>query len=142
MADPHDMEETTIAHSITFTPWKLVSAFLISMSAAIPLAWLGGAWWLLGFLYLLAAVVDRASTRYTFTPEWVRFQSGVFQRREHTVLTSEIERVTLNQSIWARMIGVGTVIVNTRGGARLRFRDVGRVTDIMWIIQNSVDRSA
>jgi uncharacterized membrane protein YdbT with pleckstrin-like domain len=127
-------------HTITFTAWRLVSATLISMMVAVPLMLLGGFWWLLGFVYLLAAVVDRAFTQYTFTDEWVRFQSGVIQRREHLVPVEDIDRVTLNQSIWGRMIGVGTVIVNTRGGSRLRFRDVDRPADIVWLIQDSVDR--
>jgi uncharacterized membrane protein YdbT with pleckstrin-like domain len=72
---------------------------------------------LLAIISGLSALVRRATTELAVTDRRVIFKTGILQRHTVEMNLSKVETVGVNQSILARLLGYGTVIVRGTGGS-------------------------
>lgn len=84
----------------------------------------GSAGWLLPVavaafagLMTAAALVRWRTTRYEVHPWGVAVASGWLGRRRVEARYEKVTDVTVTQGVWGRLLGFGTILVNTAGGA-------------------------
>jgi len=86
------------------------AGYALAAAGALVFLWaLGGAW------------VRRAGTRMRLTDRCIVVQSGLFSRHTSTVMLDRIESLDLDQSIWQRMTGTGTLTIRGVGSEDVRF---------------------
>ena len=59
------------------------------------------------------AVKIYGGRQYVVTTNRLIFKRGIINRNSHELLLKKCEGVTVDQSIWGRILGYGTVIVTT-----------------------------
>lgn len=67
-------------------------------------------------LSVALAVFFRQTTRYTVTPDAVHRTKGLFGESEESVPIADIESVSVRQSPLDRFFGIGTVMLQRKGG--------------------------
>lgn len=70
---------------------------------------------------LLAAIVKRNTTELAVTNRRVIAKVGVISRRTLEMNVGKVENVGIEQGIWGRMNGYGSVVVTGSGGTKERF---------------------
>ena len=71
----------------------------------------------LGIVFALSALIQRATTELAVTDRRVIFKTGIFRRHTVEMNLSKVETVGVNQSILGRLLNYGTVIVRGTGGS-------------------------
>ena len=101
LKDEQVVYETTL-HWITFMSWR-------------------------GLLTLfIAPLIDRLSSEFAITDRRVIIKLGVVSRRTFEMNLSKIESVNVDQGIWARMLGYGTITLIGTGGTKETFGNISR----------------
>jgi membrane protein YdbS with pleckstrin-like domain len=109
-----------------YSPKAMTSAFIgaalltvlgmIGASFAGPVGWIAvaiGAAVLFGYLALLL-VYRRMSIRYRLTTQRLLRDTGILTRTGDHLLVINIDDVTVHQSVFDRMFGLGTIKLNTK----------------------------
>jgi len=81
-----------------------------------------------GLFFILYAVLDRNTRVYTLTNKRAMCRAGIISRRIHEVGTKDIRNINILQGMVARLLGVGTVEIESAAAAgqgRVRFAGVG-----------------
>jgi membrane protein YdbS with pleckstrin-like domain len=123
-----------------FLLWGSVSAvplalILVARAAGVdaPLS-IGIAILLAGVaLTVLVGWVQRRFTEYTITTERVNVRTGILAKRETTTRLSRVQNVTIVQSPFDRLFGVGTIDLDTASqdsGDTFRFHGVDRPQEL------------
>lgn len=80
-------------------------------------------------LYALAAAVRaiilRVTTELAVTDRRVIYKSGLISRHTLEMNRGKVESVDVDQSIWGRLLGFGTVVVRGTGGSLEPIRMIG-----------------
>lgn len=71
----------------------------------------------MGLLMLLAASIRRRTTEIVVTDRRVIFKRGVFSRHTVEMNLSKIDSVDVDQTLTARLLGYGTLVIHGTGGA-------------------------
>lgn len=71
--------------------------------------------WLLG-----SALLRRMATKATLTERYVIVQSGLVSRHTSTVMLNRVESIDIDQSLWQRMTGYGTLTIRGTGSEDVR----------------------
>jgi uncharacterized membrane protein YdbT with pleckstrin-like domain len=79
---------------------------------------------LLALSSALAAFVRRATTEFVVTDHRVIYKRGLLARHTLEMNRTKVESVDVDQSIWGRFLGYGTVIVRGTGGSLEPIRKV------------------
>ncbi len=66
-------------------------------------------------LTLLIGWIKRATTRYMLTDRRIHTRTGLVSRSEHSTHVDRIQNVSVHQSIFHRMLGIGDVDWDTAG---------------------------
>ena len=72
---------------------------------------------LLAALSALRALIQRATTELAVTDRRVIYKTGILQRHTLEMNRSKIETVGVDQSVFGRLLGYGTIIVRGTGGS-------------------------
>jgi uncharacterized membrane protein YdbT with pleckstrin-like domain len=65
----------------------------------------------------IPALIRRTTTELAVTDRRVIYKSGVFARHTLEMNRSKVESVDVDQSLWGRILGFGTIIVRGTGGS-------------------------
>jgi uncharacterized membrane protein YdbT with pleckstrin-like domain len=76
------------------------------------------------FTLFIAPWIDRVSSEFAITNKRVIMKVGLVSRRVLEMNLSKIESVNVDQGVWARMLGYGTITVIGTGGTRETFADI------------------
>ena len=71
---------------------------------------------ILGVLIFLIGLTKRNATEMAVTNKRVLIKQGVFGRRTLEILLQKIESIAVEEPMWGRILGFGTVIVRGTGG--------------------------
>jgi uncharacterized membrane protein YdbT with pleckstrin-like domain len=71
---------------------------------------------LLGVVFLIYAVIKRSSTELAVTSKRVIVKTGLFSRKTMELNHTKVESFYVEQGIFGRIFGFGTVTVNGTGG--------------------------
>jgi uncharacterized membrane protein YdbT with pleckstrin-like domain len=72
--------------------------------------------WLLALSAWIRALILRATTEFAVTDRRVIYKTGIFSRHTREMNRSRVESVDVDQAIFGRIFGYGTVIVKGTGG--------------------------
>lgn len=76
------------------------------------------------FTFWLQPFIRQATSEYAITNKRVIIKVGLISRRTLEMNLSKIESVNVNQSILARLLGYGSIVVIGTGGTRETFHDI------------------
>jgi uncharacterized membrane protein YdbT with pleckstrin-like domain len=79
---------------------------------------------LLALLDALGAAIRRLSTELAVTDQRVIFKQGILARHTIEMNRSKVESVDVDQSVFGRLFGYGTVMVRGTGGSLEPFRKI------------------
>ena len=84
--------------------------------------WDTAPWWsplVLCILLLWAATrhIKRLSMKLTVSPDKLRFETGILSKSTRTIQLGKVQDVRVDQSLKQRMVGVGTLSIETAGEA-------------------------
>lgn len=66
-------------------------------------------------------MLQRKCRKYTQTEDGLTFESGILSKKVVKIKASKMEEVEVNQSILGRMLGYGTIRLNTGGNTNQEF---------------------
>jgi uncharacterized membrane protein YdbT with pleckstrin-like domain len=86
--------------------------------------------------------IKRSTTRYTISDQRIHIRTGIVSRQEHSTQLGRIQNVSVNQSIFQRMLGIGDVDWDTAGteagGADFRLRMVDDPSSIVRVVDQAL----
>ncbi len=76
-------------------------------------------WWCVSLVWIGLVIVGNAmrrrTMRYTVTTHRVMVRQGIARRTEHSTAIARIQNITVRQSLWQRMLGIGDIQFDTSG---------------------------
>src|SRR5688572_26141089 len=116
--------------------WRALLLFYLSGAAIAVVALIIGiliSGWALGILLgvvvfgvlLVAGFVKRMATRYVLTTERLHIRRGLLAKRTQETRVQRVQNVNTNQTLFQRIMRVGTVDFDTAGTDDSEFRFVG-----------------
>jgi uncharacterized membrane protein YdbT with pleckstrin-like domain len=90
-------------------------------------------------LMVLVGLIKRMSTRYVITTERLHIRRGILSKATQETRIQRVQNVNTDQSLFARLLQVGTVDFDTAGSDDSEFRFVG-VSDPSNVVR-AVDRA-
>jgi uncharacterized membrane protein YdbT with pleckstrin-like domain len=103
----------------------ILAAFLLQREF-----WDNAPWWsplVLSLLLLWAATrhIKRLAMKLTVSPDKLRFETGILSKSTRTIQLGKVQDVRVDQSLKQRLVGVGTLAIETAGEAsRLVIHDI------------------
>jgi uncharacterized membrane protein YdbT with pleckstrin-like domain len=73
---------------------------------------------LTALIWIVARAIARASAEFAVTNKRVVVKLGTIRRRTVEMLLSKVEEIGVNQSVIARVLGYGTVVIVGTGGSK------------------------
>src|SRR5512140_1586176 len=96
-----------------------------------------------GAFFLLIALVTfvstwikRSSSEFAVTNRRVLIKVGIWSRHTLELLLTKVEGIGVDQTIWGRMFGYGTIIVSGTGGTREQFERIASPLEFRRHVQN------
>lgn len=78
------------------------------------------------FLWFVGgALVRRSAMQVKLTDRYLVLQTGLVSRHTSTVMLNRVESLDVDQSLWQRMAGYGTLTIRGTGSEDLRLRGIG-----------------
>ena len=71
------------------------------------------------------ALVRRSAMKVRLTDRYLVLQTGLVSRHTSTVMLNRVESLDVDQSLWQRMAGYGTLTIRGTGSEDLRLRGLG-----------------
>ena len=93
---------------------------------------------LIGVLPLPSAVMTYKTSEFAVTNRRVVVKVGVFRRRSLETLLQKIERILVDQGIFGRIFGYGTIIISGTGGSKEPFPRISAPLDFRKRVQEQI----
>ena len=77
------------------------------------------------FTLFIAPALERWADEFVITNKRIICKTGIFSRRTLEMNLNKIESVNVDQSVFGRMFGFGTITIIGTGGTRESFPDIG-----------------
>lgn len=81
------------------------------------------------FTLFIAPALKRWSDEFVITNKRVIIKTGIFARNTFEMNLNKIESVNVDQSIFGRMLGYGTITIIGTGGTKESFTDIGNAVE-------------
>lgn len=92
----------------------------------------------LGSLAVLALLIERMTTEYACTDRRICIRSGVLTKKLREMPLSKVEALLLEQSLFGRLFGYGTLVFNGSGGTRRMCKNIEGPVDFHRQVQEQV----
>lgn len=128
--DKHTLKDENIIYQ-TRRHWVIFSTPLIITILAMVFLSLNSLLVLVGWICLLAAVVSWISSIVTYvcseygvTNKRVLIKLGFIRRQSFETILSRIAGIQVDQSIFGRLLGFGSIIIQSTGGEHGRYHGI------------------
>ncbi|QEA38621.1 PH domain-containing protein [Pistricoccus aurantiacus] len=136
---------TGLALTVVFNRPGLVQRVEDSVGAALPefgWVWLLGGVWLASLAFPLYQLLVLKTTTYHLTSQRLEYTRGILNRRRDQIELARIRDLTTSRTLMNRLLGIGTVILDTVDRSHPVFRieaqrDVYALSD--WLHQLNVE---
>ena len=81
------------------------------------------------FTLFIVPALKRWSDEFVITNKRVIIKTGIFARNTFEMNLNKIESVNVDQSIFGRMLGYGTITIIGTGGTKESFTDIGNAVE-------------
>ena len=92
-----------------------------------------------GGLIALMGHFVRAATEIAVTNKRVIVKTGLLARKTVELLLSKVESIGVDESVWGRMLGYGSVVVRGTGGTPEPFHRVGHPLEFRRQVQEQIE---
>lgn len=120
----------------------VTGAILGWTGVGIAVAGVGGVVLLLGLGRLGRTTIRRRSTEMVVTNRRVLIRTGVLSKETDEMFLNKVESVEVEQSLWERIVNVGTVLVHGSGEGRLEFAGIAAPHDFRKACLQAVEQNA
>jgi uncharacterized membrane protein YdbT with pleckstrin-like domain len=119
---------TAIVATIVFFPAFPLIGIIAGAIVAVSLVWL-----------LVTMLVRQWSLSYELTNEQLIHREGLLKRVTNRIETIDIDDVTHEQTLFERMVGIGSILVvsSDKSHPRLTLRGIGDVQQVADLIDNT-----
>jgi uncharacterized membrane protein YdbT with pleckstrin-like domain len=90
------------------------------------------------FIVLMQGIIRKNSTEVAVTNKRVLIKTGIASRRSIEVLLPKVESIGVEESMWGRMLGFGTVIVRGTGGTNETFDCINHPDELRRQVQSQI----
>jgi uncharacterized membrane protein YdbT with pleckstrin-like domain len=121
--------------------WVVFSAPLVYMlfgfiTLANHVSHIGWVFVTLGLLGVLLACINYALSEFSVTPKRVLIKTGFMRRR--SIDLARANGIAVNQGVWARILGYGTLVVGGTGGAHEKFHNIKAAPEFHKRVQEQI----
>lgn len=120
--------------------WPLVIAIVLAIagvatiivnrhnqdSYARAILWFGIACLVLATIALVVGVLHRGASEFAVTNKRVILKAGLVHTRTQEMFLNKIESVAVDQTVWGRMLGYGSLAVHGTGGSAEPFHNISQ----------------
>ena len=99
--------------------------------------WFVGGGFLTGLLILINHLIILWTTEIVVTTYRFVYKTGLIARRTQEVSLNKIEEITLNQSVWGRIFGYGSLVLRGTGVGVINLPNVDDPIDVRRIIEHA-----
>lgn len=100
--------------------------------------WFGIGSLLLGVLALIVGIVHRGASEFAVTNKRVILKSGLVHTRTQEMFLNKIESVGVDQTVWGRMLGFGSIAIHGTGGSSEPFHNISSPLNFRHQIQEQI----
>lgn len=132
--------------------WPLIIAIVLAVAGmatilvnrhnqdtyARTILWFGIGCWLLAIAALTIGIVHRGASEFAVTNKRVILKAGLVHTRTQEMFLNKIESVGVDQTVWGRMLGFGSIAVHGTGGSAEPFHNISRPLDFRHQIQEQI----
>ncbi|MEM9494505.1 MAG: PH domain-containing protein [Pseudomonadota bacterium] len=131
------------------TMWFAIGAgtlamfFFIQFAAGVPFADLRIGWWcagigaVAGLIILVNHLIILTTTEIVVTTTRFVYKTGLISRNTQEVSLNKIEEITLQQSVWGRILGFGQLVLRGTGVGVITLPDLDDPIRLRRIIENA-----
>jgi uncharacterized membrane protein YdbT with pleckstrin-like domain len=91
-------------------------------------------------VFLLYKIVQRGSTEIAVTNRRVIIKTGMAARRSLEIMLPKVESISVEESVWGRMLGYGTVMIHGTGGTPEPFQRIAHPNEFRQHVQTQIDQ--
>lgn len=125
----------------------VLAGVVAGLATAVATSHVEVGWVIAGVLIVLAVgilrgLIRRRATTYTITSQRLTVQLGLLTRELHETRLDRVQNVASRQSLFDRLLGIGTVDFDTAGGAGFdfAFRGVDHPEEIVRTVDQALRR--
>lgn len=107
-------------------------------SYARIILWFGVACVGLAVVSLIVGVIHRNASEFAVTNKRVILKGGLVHTRTQEMFLNKIESVGVDQTVWGRMLGFGSIAIHGTGGSSEPFHNISRPLDFRHQIQEQI----
>ncbi|MBT8473629.1 MAG: PH domain-containing protein [Marinicaulis sp.] len=121
----------------------LAMFFFIQFAAEVPYEELRVGWWsaiiggVAGSIILINHLIILATTEIVVTTYRFVYKTGLISRHTQEVSLNKIEEITLEQSVWGRILGFGQLVLRGTGVGVITLPDLDDPIRLRKIIENA-----
>jgi uncharacterized membrane protein YdbT with pleckstrin-like domain len=103
-------------------------------------------WWVIaaliiaGIAIFAAGVISRRAAEFAVTNKRVILKAGVLHQRTQELFLNKVESVGVDQSLWGRICGYGSITVHGTGGSAEPFHRIARPLEFRHQVQEQIGR--
>lgn len=87
----------------------------------------------------ISAFVNYYSSEFGVTNKRVWVKLGLIQRSSFETLLTKVEGMQVEQSIWGRILGYGSIVVTGTGGSKERFHKINKPLEFRTKVSEQVE---
>jgi uncharacterized membrane protein YdbT with pleckstrin-like domain len=102
-------------------------------------AWFGLALLVIAGVCVIVGYFRRSATEMSVTNKRVVIKTGVGARVTYEMLLAKVESIGVEESVWGRLLGYGTVVVRGTGGTPEPFRQIGHPLEFRRQVEQQIE---
>ena len=139
--------ETGVHWSVLF--WPFVAVLVLGAGGVVFFFWqdftgrIEMGTLLLGFALVFAifSVMKRNATEIAVTNKRVIIKTGMAARRSLEIMLQKVESIGIDETMWGRMLGYGSVVIHGTGGTPEPFHKIAHPSEFRQRVQQQIDLS-
>ncbi|MCE6999383.1 PH domain-containing protein [Saccharothrix sp. S26] len=108
--------------------WASIARVVLAVVVAVLVAWLA-----------LAPVIRWRTTHFIITSERVMYRIGVFKRTGLDIPLGRIDSIRFEHTLLDRVLGCGTLVIESASDEPLEFDDIGRVEKVHSMLYREIN---
>ena len=93
---------------------------------------------LIAVITVIAGTTRRSSAEFAVTNKRVILKAGVFQVRTLELFLNKIESVSVDQTLWGRILGYGSIVIHGTGGSAEPFHLISHPLEFRHQVQQQI----
>jgi uncharacterized membrane protein YdbT with pleckstrin-like domain len=93
---------------------------------------------LIAAIPVIAGILRRSSAEFAVTNKRVILKAGITQVRTLEMFLNKIESVSVDQTLWGRILGYGSIVIHGTGGSAEPFHEISHPLEFRHQVQQQI----